>query len=51
MDAGGWVEVRRENPMNEGWKVGFFILMEGIGVLLEGLQCPLLPHFGDGGRD
>jgi hypothetical protein len=50
-DAGGWVEVRRENPRNEGREAGFLILREGMGVLLEGLQCHLLPHFEDGGRD
>jgi hypothetical protein len=50
-DAGGWVEVRRENPGNEGREACFLILREGMGVLLESLQCHLLPHFEDGGRD
>jgi hypothetical protein len=38
-------------PRNEGGRGGAFILREGIGVLLEELQCLFISHFEDGGRD
>jgi hypothetical protein len=42
---------RREIPKIEGGEAGVLILGEGMGELLELLQCSLLTHFGDGGRD
>jgi hypothetical protein len=42
---------RREIPKIEEGEVGVLILREGMGELLELLQCSLLTHFGDGGRD
>jgi hypothetical protein len=38
-------------PRNEGGRGGAFILREGIGVLLEELQCLFISHFEDGGRE
>jgi hypothetical protein len=42
---------RREIPKIEGGEVGLLMLGEGMGELLEALQCSWLTHFGDGGRD
>jgi hypothetical protein len=42
---------RREIPKIEGGEAGVLILGEGMGELLKLLQCSLLTHFGDGGRD
>jgi hypothetical protein len=44
-------EVKREKPRNEGEGGCNRKMGKGIQQLLEALQCPILPHFGDAARD
>jgi hypothetical protein len=49
LDGEGWGRGEKHPRMRAAELVLYF--GEGMGELLEGLQCPLLPHFGDGVKD